>query len=169
MQNRIWAPWRIKYVTGKRSKRCVFCGPTKKYVVERSKYSFSILNIFPYNPGHLMVVPKRHVRGLHQLSNDEILDLFLLVERTRKLLEHAIKPQGFNIGLNLGKYAGAGIWQHLHVHIVPRWLGDTNCMPIIANTKVISASLDGLTELLSKTARRYPEKLTSAGRPVGVR
>lgn len=158
MTERIWAPWRVKYVTGKRKPGCVFCKTDPRRIVERSQHSFIILNIFPYNPGHIMIVPKRHIRDLNQLRGDEWLDLFQMVERGRFLLERSIKPQGYNIGINLGKFAGAGIWNHLHIHIVPRWLGDTNCMPVIAGTKIISVSLDSLSKILRKTAAKYPAK-----------
>ena len=162
MISRLWAPWRIKYIKGKRNGRCVFCKLDRRYVIERSKHAFSILNIFPYNPGHVMVVPKRHIRQLGQLGADELLDLFQLVERTRMLMERALHPQGFNVGINLGKFAGAGLWRHLHVHIVPRWLGDSNFMPVISGTKIISASLDSVARHLTQTARQHPDLLTSA-------
>ncbi len=158
MVQRIWAPWRVTYVTGKRKKGCVFCQKDSRHVIEASLHSYIILNIFPYNPGHVMVLPKRHVRNLSQLKYEEMCDLFQTVERARFLLEKSVKPQGFNIGMNLGKFAGAGIWKHIHVHVVPRWLGDTNCMPIIAGTKIISASLNSLAKLLRVTAKKFPRK-----------
>lgn len=108
-----------------------------------------------------MVIPKRHVRDLKQLSQNEMIDLFQLLTRTQNLLERAIKPQGFNIGVNLGKFSGAGIWGHLHIHIVPRWLGDTNFMPVIAGTKIISVSLKTLRETLHASAKKFPSSLTS--------
>lgn len=158
MFQRIWAPWRIKYVVGKRKPGCVFCRRDSRHVIEVSDHSYIILNIFPYNPGHVMVVPKRHIRNLSQLRENEWLDLFRMVERARLLLEKSIKPQGYNIGANLGRFAGAGIWDHLHIHVVPRWLGDTNCMPVISRTKIMSVSLSALTKMLRKTASRLPRR-----------
>src|SRR3989338_227959 len=117
MAQRTWAPWRIKYVTGKRKPGCVFCRREARHVIESSKHSYVILNIFPYNPGHVMVVPKRHIRNLSQLKGEEWPDLFRMVERSRFILEKSIKPQGYNIGINLGKFAGAGIWNHIHIHV----------------------------------------------------
>jgi ATP adenylyltransferase len=107
-----------------------------------------MLNIYPYNNGHLMIAPLRHVKDLSSLNDAELLDLMRSVEKARSLLSKALKPDGFNIGVNMSRVAGAGIPGHLHVHIVPRWNGDTNFMPVIGNTKVISQSLDALHKLL---------------------
>jgi len=117
-------------------------------VVESSRLSVSILNIFPYNNGHLMVMPKRHVGDFLALKPPELTDLMLLLQRTQTSLKRVLRPHGFNIGLNLGREAGAGITEHLHFHIVPRWNGDTNFMPLFSGTKVISESLTALRERL---------------------
>ncbi|MFC1594489.1 HIT domain-containing protein [Candidatus Omnitrophota bacterium] len=146
---RLWAPWRIQYVQ-KKQKGCLFCRvkkskrDSKNYIVKRSKYSFSILNIYPYNNGHIMIVPFRHVKDLEALRKEELLDMLELVKETKKDVSALLKPHGFNIGINIGKIAGAGFAHHIHVHLVPRWKGDANFMPIIADTKVISQSLEEL-------------------------
>ena len=137
----LWAPWRSRYIYSRKKKKCIFCAP-KDYILERSKHSFSMLNIYPYNNGHVMVAPVRHVNSLELLSADELKDLMDLVVKTKKVLDKKIKPHGYNIGLNLGKVAGAGFAGHIHIHVVPRWTGDTNFMPASCGTKVISESLD---------------------------
>jgi len=150
--DKLWAPWRIKYIeaAGKknRGEKCLFCrcaqGRGKNYVVFKTKYSIAILNIFPYNNGHVMVSPLRHIKKLSQLKDAEIIDLFKALNRVNKLLDKVLKPDGYNIGINISDVAGAGIPGHLHLHIVPRWKGDTNFMPVLNNTKIISQSLDEL-------------------------
>jgi ATP adenylyltransferase len=145
--DRLWAPWRIKYVQAiprKKTKAgCIFCKPVD-HVVFTTRLSECMLNIFPYNNGHLMVAPRRHCGDLSALSEREQLDLLRSVNRAKKLLEKVLAPDGFNIGINISRTAGAGIPGHIHVHIVPRWNGDTNFMPVTAGTKVLSQSLDEL-------------------------
>ncbi len=159
MEN-LWAPWRQQYIKmlGKKSKPCVFCRIVKQvkrdrenFVVSRTTSSFSVLNIYPYNNGHLLVLPNRHVNDLAKLSHDEKLDLWGLLESTKAKLDRVLSPDGYNIGLNLGRAAGAGFPGHLHFHIVPRWAGDVNFMPVVASTKVISQSLFALHKLLNDT------------------
>jgi ATP adenylyltransferase len=160
--DRLWAPWRIKYIKAKRQKKCVFCesikSKSKNYVISKTKHSISMLNIFPYNNGHVMISPIRHLKELSQLKEVEILDLFRTLDNAKKLLEEVLKPDGYNIGINISREAGAGITGHLHIHLVCRWRGDTNFMPILYDTKVISQSLDELYKRLkyvrSKTAQR---------------
>jgi ATP adenylyltransferase len=155
--DKLWAPWRINYVQGKKAKGCIFCAAAKTrakkskaadQVVFKTKHSMCILNIFPYNNGHLMIAPLTHVKALSKLNDPEILDLLRSVEKARLLLDKTLKPEGYNIGINMSAVAGAGIPGHLHVHIVPRWKGDTNFMPVIGNTKIISQSLTQLHKLL---------------------
>jgi len=159
--DRLWAPWRIKYIKasanicgGKKPKKCIFCkcikSGHKNYVILKSRYSFAVLNIFPYNNGHLMVSPIRHIRELSQLNNIEILDLFQILNKTKGMLDKVLKPDGYNIGLNTSSSAGAGEAGHLHIHIVPRWKGDTNFMTTLYDTKIISQSLDELYKQLKK-------------------
>jgi len=137
----LWAPWRSKYIYSRKKKKCIFCDP-KDYVLERTRYSFSMLNIYPYNNGHVMVAPKRHVKSVEYLDPAELKDMMDLVVKTKKILDRKIRPHGYNIGLNIGKAAGAGFAGHIHIHVVPRWIGDTNFMPAACGTKVISESLD---------------------------
>lgn len=152
--DKIWAPWRKKYVTHKKPESCIFCAGSKEsqdeknYIVKRTKHSFVMLNIFPYNNGHLMAAPYKHTPDLNDLSEEELIDLMNLVRLSQRLLKKVLKPAGFNIGMNIGTSAGAGVADHLHIHIVPRWTGDTNFMPIIADTKLISESLDSLYKSL---------------------
>jgi len=154
--DKLWAPWRIKYIetAGKKSgnKKCLFCQCAKShgrdYVILKTRHSIAMLNIFPYNNGHMMVAPLRHIRKLSQLKDAEIIDLFKALNRVNKLLDKVLKPDGYNIGINISRVAGAGIPGHLHLHIVPRWKGDTNFMPVLNNTKIISQSLDELYKRL---------------------
>lgn len=156
--DKLWAPWRVKYVTemiGK-TKGCVFCRMLKEkkdkknLILIRTKLSFTVLNLFPYNNGHVLVLPNRHVADLSKLTEEENTDLFRLLNYTKSLLDKTLKPAGYNIGMNLGRVAGAGFPGHLHIHIVPRWKGDSNFMPVIGETKVISQSLKILHEKLSR-------------------
>lgn len=160
--DKLWAPWRSKYITSVKSiKGCIFCAKPKakddrsNYIVSRTPHSFSMLNIYPYNNGHIMIAPYRHVKDLNKLSEKEMLDLFNLLNESQELIARALKPDGFNIGINLGRAAGAGYKSHLHIHIVPRWVGDVNFMPVFTSTKVVSESLDAL---YSKLKRCKPAK-----------
>ena len=117
-------------------------------MIARSAHSHSMLNIYPYNNGHVMVAPKRHVKSLELLSPAELEDLMGLLNKTKSLIDRKLKPDGYNIGMNIGKIAGAGFAGHVHIHIVPRWGGDTNFMPVISGTKVISESLEAMAKLL---------------------
>lgn len=119
-----------------------------------------MLNTFPYNNGHIMISPLRHISEISQLKEIELLDLFKTLNATKKLLDRAFKPHGYNIGINISKDAGAGVIGHLHIHLVPRWRGDTNFMPVISNTKVISQSLDDLYKQLKKFLKETSEKIS---------
>ncbi|MCX5699880.1 MAG: HIT domain-containing protein [Candidatus Omnitrophica bacterium] len=151
--DKLWAPWRINYVSGKKkAKGCIFCraktGKSKDYVIFKTRFCIVMLNIYPYNNGHLLISPLRHIRDISGMQDSEILDLFKCLNQAKNLLQKVLKPQGYNIGFNLERNAGAGITGHLHLHIVPRWAGDTNFMPVIGNTKVISQSLEELSRRL---------------------
>jgi len=148
---KLWAPWRTGYITSiPKKKGCFLCigasrkSDEKRYIVRRSKSSFAILNLFPYNNGHLMVAPYRHTGSLEELTQEEILDMARLVIEMKRLLDLRLKPGGYNIGLNIGRAGGAGVEHHIHIHIVPRWFGDTNFMPILSDTKIVSESLRDL-------------------------
>ncbi len=138
---RLWAPWREKYII-KTYKKCVFCNykEEKDLVVFKGKKSFIMLNKFPYNAGHLLVAPYRHITKFEELSKEEAIEIMDLIRKSIIVLNNLMHPQGYNIGTNIGKIAGAG-FSHFHFHIVPRWKGDTNFMPVISNVKVISTSL----------------------------
>ncbi len=151
----LWAPWRIEYITNShKNDECIFCilpkssNDRENLILYRDKHVFVIMNRFPYNNGHLMVVPYKHTSEMSELSNQEKLGLFNIIQYSQQVLIRIMAPQGFNIGANLGNIAGAGIDTHIHFHLVPRWAGDTNCMPVIAGTKVISESLDNTWEKL---------------------
>ncbi len=154
--DKLWAPWRVNYVTSvvKKTKGCVFCDilkekkDTQNYIFIRTKHCFAVLNIYPYNNGHILVLPNRHVNDLRKLTADEKQELFTLLEDVQDLTDEVLKPGGYNIGINLGRTAGAGFPGHLHIHVVPRWRGDSNFMPVVANTKVISQSLKVLHKKL---------------------
>jgi len=145
----LWAPWRETYVTKSKKVKCIFCAAVKAktkdpHFVTQTKHSFILLNIYPYNAGHVMVSPKRHVSDISKLRQRERIDLMDLINSAQQLLKKIVKPHGFNIGMNIGVDAGAGFPKHLHVHIVPRWKSDTNFMPVISKTRVLSQSLQSL-------------------------
>lgn len=151
----LWAPWRIHYIQGlEKSAECFIChnmknpqDDEKNFVLWRSDKSIVVLNLFPYNNGHLLIAPARHIAELAQADDEELLEMNKLARESQKALSLAIKPDGFNIGMNFGRCAGAGLPGHLHIHVVPRWNGDTNFMTVCSDSKVISQSL---TELLSE-------------------
>jgi ATP adenylyltransferase len=152
----LWAPWRIEYIKGPKGDRCIFCHPDPAHVVERGERCFTILNAFPYAPGHVMIAPFRHVATLDPLTPEEMLELMQLARRAVAAQKTAMTPDGFNVGLNLGTVAGAGIADHLHLHVVPRWEGDTNFMPVIADTRVIGQALEASREALQKALQAEP-------------
>jgi ATP adenylyltransferase len=154
----LWAPWRIEYLQRSPEAGCILCQKPREdndeanLILCRGQHSFVILNAFPYNPGHLMVAPYRHIADLQDFSDEEASELFDLIKKSLALLREVMRPVGFNIGVNMGKAAGAGIDRHLHAHIVPRWDGDTNFMPVLSDTKVVSEALSG-------TYRKLKDKL----------
>jgi len=159
----LWAPWRIGYIReiGK-SKDCFICHNLKKpedddknFVLWRTNHCIVILNRFPYNNGHLLIAPVRHIANLEQANDDELLEIVRLTKELQKALSLAIKPQGFNVGMNFGRCAGAGLPDHLHVHIVPRWDGDTNFMSVCGNVDIVSQSLSELLEQLKHISKEH--------------
>jgi len=156
VMEQLWAPWRIRYILGEKEDGCFFCKKSqeaddaKNHVLIRDRTCFALLNAFPYNAGHIMVAPYKHTGEIDDFSAPELADLTALVVRCKQLLARALKPTGFNIGLNLGRSAGAGVLDHVHWHIVPRWEGDTNYMPVIADTRVVPQALDALYVELKK-------------------
>lgn len=143
----IWAPWRIEYILMEKPEGCILCDKPKEardaqnYILYRGDRNFVIMNSYPYNPGHLLVAPYRHTGNLEELTEDERNEHFKMVSRSIAVLREAFKPGGFNIGANIGKVAGAGIEGHFHSHIVPRWQGDTNYVPVLADVRVIPQAL----------------------------
>ncbi|MCM8817963.1 MAG: HIT domain-containing protein [Candidatus Omnitrophica bacterium] len=157
-KNILWAPWRMGYILKIKKDICFLCqeynSSKTKYIVYKGKYSFIVLNIFPYNNGHLMISPIRHIKNIEDLSNEEFHEIWNLIVSSIRALKKILKPEGFNIGLNIGKVSGAGLEDHLHIHIVPRWQGDTNFMPVISNTKVIPQSLNEIAKILKKEFKK---------------
>ncbi len=163
MSENLWAPWRMDYILGPKEKGCVFCsalaegpkGYAENLILYVGEKAFVIMNRFPYSHAHLMILPHRHMAALDELERDECREVFDLVVDSQSILKRALHPQGMNVGINLGEAAGAGIKDHLHVHIVPRWSGDTNFMPLLADSRV-------MPEHLSETyrnLRRYFDDL----------
>lgn len=156
----LWAPWRIDYILGPKSGECIFCTAaaaedgSQAHVVERGALCFTMLNAFPYASGHVMVAPYRHVGDLDALDDEESLELMRLTRRSVAALRAAMAPDGFNVGFNLGTVAGAGFADHLHLHVVPRWAGDTSFMPVLAGTSVVPQALDATYEVLTNALRR---------------
>ena len=149
----LWAPWRIEYITRPAEGACIFCAiadgqDRDEVLLERGDRCFTLLNAFPYASGHVMVAPYRHVGGLGELDDEELLELMQLTRRAMQALSEVMSPDGFNAGLNLGVEAGAGIADHLHMHVVPRWQGDTNFMPVLAGTRVVPQALAATREAL---------------------
>jgi ATP adenylyltransferase len=150
---RLWSPWRMKYMYEADSSRgCLFCSLQKEddvavHIVHRGTLAFVVLNAYPYNTGHLMIAPKRHIGEVGGLTTEERAEIFDLTCRSVDVINEAMGADGFNTGMNLGSVAGAGVPGHLHMHVVPRWDGDTNFMPVVGETKV-------LPELLGDTAAR---------------
>jgi ATP adenylyltransferase len=155
MQKPLWAPWRIEYILGEKSGECFLCRAFKEdqdrenLVLKRAKTCVVVMNRFPYNNGHLMIVPLRHIDAIERLTPEEQRELMDLTARSVEILKQVMNPQGFNIGLNLGEAAGAGLKDHLHQHIVPRWAGDTNFMPVLGDVRVIPQALLELYDRLA--------------------
>lgn len=154
----IWAPWRIEYVLKEKEEGCIFCDRPEEgrdsanLILSRGQLNFVMLNSYPYNPGHCMVAPYHHIAHLDELGAEELAEHFQMVARAVKALRETLRCDAFNIGINMGRVAGAGVEGHVHTHIVPRWQGDTNFMPVIAETKVIP-------EALAATYAKLKEKI----------
>lgn len=159
---RLWAPWRAEYISSitPECRDCLFCylkkmkDDKKSLILYRGKKAFVVMNRYPYNSGHLMVAPLRHLASFEELKPTEGSEILELIKLSIKALRREFKPRGFNVGANLGAVAGAGVTGHLHLHIVPRWQGDTNFMPIFAETKVVSEHLERTYERL---VRRFAQ------------
>ena len=161
----LWAPWRMDFILQEKPQGCIFClfpaqtgeaADRKNLILGRTPGSFAILNRFPYNNGHLMVIPRSHTADFARLDPEVLNDLHGLLKLSVEVLQEVYRPEGMNIGMNLGKCAGAGIADHLHYHVVPRWNGDTNFMPVLGLTKVMVEHLD---ESYSKLRARFDQRL----------
>jgi ATP adenylyltransferase len=147
-QKNIWAPWRIEYILGEKDGKCFLCrmfrdkDDASNHLLLRGKTCAVVMNRYPYAPGHLMVAPYRHTAGLDDMTPAEATEMMALTRKCVAVLKRTMRPHGFNIGINLGDAAGAGLKDHIHMHIVPRWHGDTNFMPVLADIKVIPQALD---------------------------
>jgi len=163
----LWAPWRMDYILGPKPDTCVFCLPEDtsedrdRLVLARGKHSFVVMNKFPYNSGHLLVTPRRHVSCITELTVDENLELTRGLAYCTDVLKKAMHPQGINIGLNLGEAAGAGIAAHLHYQMVPRWNGDSSFMAVFSETRVIPQLLASTYDRLKPFFKDYPATVTS--------
>jgi len=156
--DKLWAPWRYEYlkdsVSDKDKNICIFCkaisenNDKENLIVYRAEHTIIMLNRYPYNNGHLMIIPKNHFSDFDMLGDEEMLEIMKLSSLSIKILKEKYSPGGFNIGFNIGRPAGAGIDDHLHVHLVPRWVGDVNFIPVIGNTKIISQSLEESWKIL---------------------
>lgn len=152
----LWAPWRLEYVTGDREDGCLFCrllsgdDDKKNLVLKRSSHTAVVMNRYPYANGHLMICPIRHTSEAGDLSGSEKAGMMDALSQAIAVLRETMKPEGFNAGFNIGSAAGAGVADHLHMHVVPRWNGDVNFMPVLGDTGVISQHLDDLWESLHR-------------------
>lgn len=157
----LWAPWRLPYIkkAGRPDEECIFCSLPREgkdrenRILYQGERAFAILNTFPYNSGHLMIVPRRHIADPADLQDAEAIEMLHLCTATMQALRETYHPEGFNIGLNIGRAAGAGILDHLHVHVVPRWVGDTNFMPVVGKVKVLPEDLTETYDRLTASLR----------------
>lgn len=162
--DRLYSPWRYGYVTSasEPAPSCVFCHAVSAdeadpLVIARGTHAYVILNLFPYNSGHLMVVPVRHVASLMELSRDELVEIAELTQRAERAIAEVYAPHGLNVGVNLGKAAGAGVADHLHVHLVPRWSGDTNFMSVVGSVRVLPEEVPVSAERLRPVFARLSQ------------
>ena len=166
---RLWAPWRIDYILGKKPEGCIFCDKpgqdkdAENFILYKGRHNFVMLNAYPYNNGHMMVVPYRHTASLTGWQAEEQQEMMQLAAMCVDLLKRVMRPDGFNLGMNMGQVGGAGIADHLHLHIVPRWNGDTNFMPVLSDTRVIS---EGLEATYKKLKGALDEALRGSEQPV---
>lgn len=160
----MFAPWRMEYLVGEKTDGCVFCKCSIRcddYIVFEGKTCFVMLNRYPYVNGHLMIIPGRHLGGIEELTDEERKEIFALLDISVKVLKDAMNPHGFNVGMNLGKAAGAGIAEHVHVHIIPRWDGDTNFMSVVGNVRVIPEDLATTAANLAPLFKKYAQEVSS--------
>ena len=159
MTHLMYAPWREDFILGPKAEGCIFCDPAsrkgvREFILHMGKRAFVVLNRYPYNSGHLMIVPNRHIAFLEKLSAAERNEIMSLITLSSAVLNETLQPGGLNLGMNLGTAGGAGIAGHLHVHIVPRWIGDTNFMPALFDTRVVSVNLMSVCKKLKAAFRK---------------
>ena len=162
----LWAPWRMEYIKSspKQTSSCVFCEKLhdskdrENLLLHRSSHSFVVMNLFPYSNGHLMVLPNDHVPGMEKLSDEGLLDFMKTMQLSLDCLQKAMMPEGFNVGINFGKVAGAGLGEHMHLHIVPRWAGDTSFMTVVGETRVIPEHVTSTYDTLAEIFRSHSAK-----------
>jgi ATP adenylyltransferase len=168
---RIWAPWRIDYVREAKPEGCIFCQKPQEeadqdnLILYRGEHCFVIMNLYPYNNGHLMVVPYRHVNTLQELTPEELAEMMEQVNLCLDVLQELMAPGGFNLGMNLGTAAGAGIKDHVHMHVVPRWVGDTSFMPVLCDTRVIVEGIQGCYDRLKPLFDRAANAANDSDEP----
>ncbi len=163
----MWAPWRMDYILAEKDDRCVFCDALDRHAdltLYKGYTTLVVMNKFPYINGHLLVAPVRHVAGLEALGMDESRDLLITVDRSVSILRQQMKPQGFNVGLNLGSVAGAGVEEHLHFHIVPRWTGDVNALTVFADVRVIPEHMQQTYQNLKPLFDGLSKEITQSGK-----
>jgi ATP adenylyltransferase len=169
--DKLWAPWRMAYIEINAPVGCIFCEKPaadrdeENWILYRGKLAFVMLNAFPYNNGHLMIAPFRHTADLEALTPEEQAEIFRQTQLCVAALRTAYHPDGYNIGMNLGKVAGAGVADHLHMHVVPRWNGDTNFMPVIGDTKVLPDSLGRSYRTLREAWTKVRSEHTGSEKP----
>ena len=154
----IFAPWRMEYIKGEKPEGCVFCKCSircDEYIIFEGKTAYVMMNKYPYVTGHLMIIPQRHIGKIEDLNQDERKEIFDLLEVSVKALKEAMNPNGFNIGINIGKAAGAGIEEHFHVHVIPRWEGDTNFMSVVTDVRVIPEAVATTAASLTPIFKKY--------------
>lgn len=155
MNRPIWAPWRISYILGEKEQTCLFCRVTaeqddeRNLILHRGEHAFVIMNLYPYNPGHLMVAPYQHVSELERLAPGVANEVMALTQKCVTVLKNTVHPAALNAGVNLGEIAGSSIKEHLHMHVVPRWQGDNNFMPVLADMRVVPQALEDTYQLLA--------------------
>ncbi len=167
----LWAPWRMSYVVGSKPDECVFCAKaaegndTDNYILYRARHNYVILNAYPYNSGHVMVVPYEHVGDITQLSPDALHEMFAIAQGCAHVINEYLRAEGINLGMNIGQAAGAGIEQHLHLHLVPRWVGDTNYTTTVAGTRIVPQALEETFSALQPEIRKALDGSAGVGRP----
>ena len=167
MRDILYAPWRNDYITQEKIKGCVFChisqnkeDDNKQHVLYRDKFCFIVMNLYPYTPGHFMIIPHDHTDKLEELNTDTWLHISKLAQRGVRMLKEGFGAHGVNLGMNLGEFAGAGIAQHIHLHVVPRWKGDTNFITTIAKTRVFNSDFEKVYKNLKELVPYYIEDIT---------